>query len=359
MKKYGILFLTLIVVFSFVSCNSNDYTQTSSNETMTENTTEATSSETMLIISEPAEVETTEEIKDIITENPFNVKFDHTDDEYIFYYTAPISGVYRFDMSTDDATCDYNLKIYDSIKNEICNDDYSCYLHGRTLTLNKDETYKIVLTQLEGFPTAIITIGIPNEEKNISNHTVSGKINYIGQEDNYIFHTELSGFYRFDFKTDNSDYNYNVTLKNEINEELFCLDYNVNSHGKGIYLNENEEYKLQVKQEEGTPQYDILISVPLPPTNVSKSFSGSITFIDQQNIYYFTPNESGLYNISILFGNEDGSCKLTLKDNTNLELFSTTYESPKEVELDKDMQYKFIVDYNNLLLDYDVIIEKV
>lgn len=155
--------------------------QPSSTETVTEDTTETTFGETIIISPETTEIETTEEIKDIITENPFNVKFNHTDDEHILYYTATISGVYRFDMSTDDVTCDYNLKIYDSINDKICDDNYSCYLHGKTLTLNKDETYKIILTQVEGLPTATITIGIPNEEKNIKNNTVSGKINYIGQ----------------------------------------------------------------------------------------------------------------------------------------------------------------------------------
>lgn len=359
MKKFIILFLTFIIVFSFIGCNNSNNTKKSSDETAIEDITDIELTKDITIVPENTKFETTEEIENVITENPFSVKFNYKDDEYIFYYTALVSGVYRFDMSTDDVTCDYSLKIYDSIKNMICDEEYSCYLHGKTLTLNKGKTYKIVLSQREGLPTATITIGIPKEEKSINNNCVSGKINYIGQEDNYVFHTELSGFYRFDFKTNNSDYNYKVILKNKIKEEIFITDYNTYSHGKGIYLDGNEDYNLQVIQEEGVPQYDILISVPLPPTNVSGSFSGSITFIDQQNIYYFTPNRSGLYNISILFSNKEGSCKLTLKNNTNYKLFSITDESYREVQLEKGKQYTFIVEYDNLLLDYDVIIENI
>lgn len=355
MKKIEVIFLIFIIVVSFIGCNHSDYEQNTNTESVSEDTT---LNDTISIAPETTEIETTEELKDVITENPFSVKFNHIDDEHIIYYTAPVSGIYRFDMSTDDATCDYNLKIYDSIKDLMCDENYSCYLHGKTLTLNKDETYKIVLAQIEGFPTAAITIGIPNEEKNISNNKASGKINYIDQEDTYVFHTELSGIYRFDFKTDNSDYNYNVLLKNSINEEIFDLDYNTYSHGKGVYLNENEDYKLQIIQQQGTPQYDILISAPLPPTNVSKSFSGNITFVDQQNIYYFIPKKSGLYNISIIFSDKEAACKLTLKNNENTELFSTTCESPEEVQLTKGTQYKFIVEYNNSLLDYNVVIKK-
>lgn len=362
MKKYAILFLSLIMIFCFVGCKSSNNPKLSSTETVTDNMgdiNETTSGETIILTPDTTEIETTEELKAVITENPFNIKFNHTDDERILYYTAPISGVYRFDMSTNDVTCDYNLKIYDSVNEKICDDNYSCYSHGKTLILNKDEIYKIVLTQVDGLPTATISIGIPNEEKNISNNRVFGKLNYIDQEDNYVFHTELSGFYRFDFKTDNAECNYKVILKNEIKEELFNINYNTYSHGKGIYLNEDEDYKLQIKQDEGMPQYEILISVPLPPTKVNKSFSGSITFVDQQNIYYFTPDEGGLYNISILFSNKDSTCKLTLKDNTNLKLFSTTNESSKEVQLEKEKQYKFIIDYNDSLLDYYVSIEKI
>ncbi len=360
MKKIYILILLLIALLSLWGCRNNSHQSDEDTTTalINEKTEDYVFHETLVINPDNPQTEAiTTEPYDIIEENPFVVSFRYVDEEYIFYYTAPISGIYRFDMATTDVTCDYNLRIYDSINNKLCDENYSCYTNGASLGFKKDETYKIILSQKDGLPTATVTIGIPNETVYLEDNFIYGKINYIDQENIYIFHTNLSGYYRFDFKTNNVDYNYTVYLIDEINQELFREDYSTYSNGKSIYLDGNEDYTIIIKYKDGKPKYNIIISEPIPPTYVNSSFSGSVSFIGQQNIYYFTPQEDGTYNISISFSNVEGSCELIMKDSTNYKLFSTSNNYPVEVELNKEIQYMFIVNQKNEFLDYSVSIE--
>lgn len=361
MRKILLFLIMVLIITALTGCNdtSTNNDVTSQDTSVSENTTEEQTTNDIIIVEPDADEETTsaENVTEIIEENPFSYKFQFIDDEKTFFYVAPISGIYRFDMITDNVETNYKLKVYDSINQEIIDTEYNTYQHGETKELKKDETYRIVLSQYEGFPKATIKIGIPNETKIITGNNISGKLTYIGQEDNYTYKTNVSGYYRFDFSITNVKCDYSFILKDEINDTLIDTKYSTYTNGANKYLESGKEYTIKVIQNEGYVDYGIKIIEPQKPQKVNKSFSGEISFIGQENIYYFTPKSTGTYNIYISFGNKKGDCNLLLRDEKNQELITTSSEYPNKVELKKGKKYTFVVSYDNLLMDYDVIIE--
>jgi hypothetical protein len=360
MKKALLTIILLLITIAFTACNN---TSDVYNDGATNNETiisETSATEETLVVQPDNDEETTTDVNldEIIKDNPFSYKFQFIDDEKTLFYIAPISGIYRFDMSTDNVETNYKLKVYDSINQEIINIEYDNYQHGITTELVEEEMYRIVLSQDEGFPTATIKIGIPNETKAVSGNIISGTLNYIDQEDNYTFTPSVSGYYRFNFDTTNVKCDYSFILKDEINETLIDSEYSTYTNGANTFLEAEKEYSIKVIQDEGYVDYNIGIMEPQLPKIISNSFSDKITFIGQENIYYFTPKTNGTYNIYISFGDKQGCCKLVMRDEKNQELISTSSEYPKEVELIKGEKYTFVVSYDNMCMGYDVIIEK-
>ena len=363
MRYLHILLAVLLIMFLFVGCgNSTDgpISETSSTNTISGTTIkEETQQSTIIIVPTTDNTTTQEDATEIINENPFSYKFSHIDDEKTYFYSAPISGMYRFDMGTDNADTNYRLSVYDSINTEIINTDYDTYQHGITHELIKDEIYKIVLSQADGLPKATIKIGIPNKIKNVKGDAFKGKLAYIGQEERFKYIPKITGNYRFDFSTTDVNCNYKFVLKDDINNLIIDTDFNTYTNGVNQYLEADKEYAIKVIQDKGFVDYRIEIHEPREPEYVSGSFSGSVNFIGQNNTYYFTPNTSGKYKIYFSFGDKKGSCKISLFDEKNKEYFTETSEYPNEVDLEEGNTYTLVVSYNDLLMNYDVIIELV
>lgn len=361
MKKIFVMSL----IFSFLlltACDkesSTDDEYLSQESELTDYTDEDSAIDNTIVLNSESDIITTqqEDVTEIISENPFHYTFRFIDDEKILFFDAPIDGLYRFDMDTNDVKTNYKLKVIDPINRTIINTEYSTFQHGKTERLCQGIKYKIILSQDEGLPEATIRIGIPNEIKRVEDNTINGTLKYIGQEDTFLFCPYFSGIYRFNFDTTNVKCNYRFLLVDGINNSLITTEYQTYTNGAHKYLEAGKEYTITVAQNDGFVDYRIDIFEPQLPLNVSESFSGEICFIGQENVYYYIPPCTGTYKIGMSFGNKNGKCHLLLKDDRNQELISTSYEQPREVELEAEKQYTFVLSYGNSFMNYGVQIE--
>lgn len=353
MRKAIILIMLLIVVFS--GC-SNQPPVIENTTSTTENTTKPP---TVKPIPEPES-----EPEDItepppIDENPFTVKLSYPNQCKNLYYKPKVSGIYRFDMSIDDVNKNYSIEIINSKKLSIRECSYSSYSnHGFTEYLNKDEEYTVKITQKEGDPECTITIGIPKEIQEIKNNHTSGKLEYIDQLDRYTFKSGIAGKYRFAFSTSDVNCKYKIRLYDEINEQQFSVYDSSYYRGRTIYLDANSEYKLEVEQDEGFVDYEINIFEPQAPIDVSDSFEGNIHFIEQENTYYYTPAQSGDYDISINYNDVEKHCSLKMVDSINQQIVSLSSNGyVRTVTLNAGETYTIVVEHNNGFVNYKVNIE--
>lgn len=362
MKKIYCVIVVLLILFTMVGCDNNTSNKPyfePTEETVSEETTEKGTTIKLTPPTETVKEETTNKITEI-TDNPFEFTFEHIGEEFPYSFTAEITGVYRFDFGTYDSECDYRVKLTDKKNKVIFETCYSTYENGISRTLTKGETYKLVVTQHEGFTTGKITIGIPNEEMNVESNEINGQFTYTDQENIYNYHSNLEGVYRFDFLTNDVICDYKVKLINNINYTEFDTCYSTYYNGKTATLEANTDYRIIITQTSGLPKYEIKIHEPLPIENVNGTFSGEISFIDQKNIYEFTPKESGDYKVNLNFGDKECYCSLTLKNDINSKLLSSvSSERVCIVKLEKGKKYKFVIEYGNGFLKYDVNIEKV
>ncbi len=122
--------------------------------------------DTEKITEEPATdlpVTTTVKIPTIITNNTFSRKFTYADETFNLVFIAPTGGKYRFDFKTDNVDCDYRVILKDFENNIVFKSQYNTYGNGHTCELEKDKRYELILEQSDGFPTATVKIGVPNE----------------------------------------------------------------------------------------------------------------------------------------------------------------------------------------------------
>ena len=173
-----------------------------------------------------------------------------------YYYTAPVTGKYRFDYDFGDMQGDYVFRIYSS-KNEsivhgrLCNE-------GDNAELEAGQTYLITIEQYSKFADYLVNIGVPNEESVINGDYFTGEIRYYNQENIYYYYAPITGQYTFALDINDVNSAYNFKIYSEKNE-LISSQHSYSDISK-VYLNEGECYKIVVSQETGTMTYGISIS---------------------------------------------------------------------------------------------------
>lgn len=264
-------------------------------------------------------------------------ELSYSDQEDQYTYIPPITGQYRFDLTSDDVQCTYRFYIYASNNQQLVFTNSSN--DGKTIELTEGETYTIVIKQYSGYTSYRITIGIPNVVQTISGNSFSGSISYTDQLDCYTYVAPVTGRYRFDFVSDDVKSNYRFYMYASNNEQLTSTTY-LNS-GKTLDLVEGEVYRIEIKQYSGTENYTVNIGVPNRISNVEgNTISGSITFTDQENLYTYTAPVSGKYTFT--FGTNDANTnyRFYVISAINEQLASSTYANgSKSVQLEGGQVY--------------------
>ncbi len=279
-----------------------------------------------------------------IKNQSINDKITYTNQENEYKYTAPKSGIYRFDFDINDVNNDYIFYIYDAKNEELIRKHFSD--EGGTLELSSGEVYKIKIVQNEGMPEYSIKINEPNEPKPVQDNIINGNINFIDQNDIYNFVPTRTGIYRFDFDIDDVNKSYAFLMFDSKRTEI-ARTYS-SDDGKTIELQEGENYEIQIKQNTDFAAYAINIHTPNKAETInSGTAKGNINFTDQQNIYYFTADKSAAYNFNFISNNVDNRFRISMYDSKNREIIDM-YGSNEErnIELKKNQKYTLYITYS-------------
>ena len=282
-------------------------------------------------------------------------EISYINQEKEYTYTAVQTGKYRFDFDIDDETKEYDFYLFDSKNKQLL---YKEYLdEGGTQELIKGNTYKIKVVQKSGFPKYKIKIGIPKEIKAITGDIIEGKIEYTDQNDVYTYIAPRTGKYRFDFDIDNVDNEYDFKISNNKGREIATTCYS--NDGQTVELEKGEKYEIQVGQNTGVASYSVQIHVPNKIFNVTNDvISGNMTFIDQQDVYYYIAKKTGTYCFTFDTNNVDNNYKISVYSSKHESMFETYSDNEyKEVTLKRSQKYKIYVTYSQGFEKYKILIK--
>lgn len=272
-------------------------------------------------------------------------------------YMATQTGIYRFDFDIDDVNNDYVFQVYDSKNNVLLYKNFSD--KGGTIELTKGDIYKVKVVQNEGMPKYTIKIGVPNKIKDVQEDKITGEIKYNDQTDTFNYTTPRTGVYRFDFEIDDVNNEYDFKIFDEKREEI--VNTYSSNEGKTVELQKGKKYEIQIGQNTGFAKYAIQIHIPNKVYTINNNvISGSISYIDQQNVYYYTPKRTGTYGFSFGINNAENSYRISLFDSKNEVIFDTYSSNEcKEVELKKNQKYRLHVNYSRGFEKYKISIKQI
>lgn len=306
---------------------------------------------------EPEAVEAVEEPYDpylTVTGNVIQGEFTYEDETDLYRFTAPTSGIYRFDFATSDVTELYYFTLIGP-DNGVIKYTTSSY-EGFNTELEAGKTYAIQIEEDGGLLQYTVTIGIPKETEEITGTQIASSIRYDGQEDHYTYRAPVSGRYYFQFDVSNVEYAFQFRLKDARNETLARSSSYYD--GQSADLEAGEVYTIVIEQYNGTLDYTVEIGVPQEIQTVSNNrISGTIRFEEQQDQYLYTAPETGQYYIAFETSDANSSFSLRMRDAKNNSLLnSTSYYDGETVDLTAGDTYSIVISQYNGQMDYEVTI---
>ena len=223
-------------------------------------------------------------------------------DEYSF--VAPYDGFYRADISELYNGVDVELFIVDDGGYTVASDLYCINGEGATADdLIAGHTYVVRVKQDSGFSGYTLSIGMQKPTIDITGYsTVSDSIEYTDQRNTYVFTAPLDGTYRFELSGVQYDTDFELRMYNYLGEmlesDLYCIN------GEGISVNNlksGETYQIEIRQDYGFSSYSMYIGYQKETIDISElsSFTDSIEYTDQRNVYTLTVPVEGQYTFEI------------------------------------------------------------
>lgn len=177
---------------------------------------------------------------------------EYEDQKNVYYFTAPVSGRYRFDITETSETNSYRLMVWDHLENNILD----TYNSGAYIDFNKGETYEIQVIYYSGFDNYTLNIGYQKEKTDISGKDlIYDKITFENQENVYKYIPDESKDYSFSIEDYMTDCSFRLIICDEYKNEL-ADTYN---NEKTITLESGKEYTIKVIQYSGFSNYSLNI----------------------------------------------------------------------------------------------------
>lgn len=271
-----------------------------------------------------------------------NITSDNQEDSYELL--ASSSGNYRFEIIDNNARASYKIIITDRSGNSLRNRVISSG-DGVTVELESGNTYNISLKQNSEYASYTLKVYMPNEKTTIDQSTksVNGTIYFEDQIDSYAYVPPVSGLYRFDIEDDVHGTSYKLIITDERGENL---RNRVLSHGDGVNveLTAGEKYMIEMQQNSGVANYTLKIGVPKAPQSISgNSFSGNITFENQEDTFTYTAPATGKYLFILTDNSSYNSYKFKVLDERGESLRSRVISASDEVKVDLDAGSKYTI----------------
>ena len=273
-----------------------------------------------------------------------NITYQDQKDKY--YYTAPVTGTYRFDTNLssggsvivrisgeNDKSIDYN---YDAL----------------SIDLEAGKKYILSTEYRNGVCDYTVSIGIPIPIVDISDNpsSITGSITYRDQKDKYYYTAPVTGTYRFDTNLSSGG----SVIVRVSGENDKSIDYNYDA--LTINLESDKKYILSIEYRNSTCDYAISTGVPIPITDItgSSSVSGSITYQDQKDQYYYTAPITGTYHFDTNLSS-GGSVIVRISGENNKSL-DYNYDS-LAIDLEAGKLYILSIEYRKDSCNYEAFIQ--
>ena len=187
-------------------------------------------------------------ISDISAETSIPGQITYQDQKNRYYYTAPISGTYRFDTNRS-AGGQVRVRISGENGNSI---NYE--INALTIDLEAGKTYILGIEYRTGPCDYIVNIGVPIPVTDITGYgSASGNITYQDQKDKYYYTAPVSGTYYF---------NTNLSAGGEIRIRVSGENGNSLNYGTNtlrMNLEAGKRYILSVEYRNTLCSYTVLI----------------------------------------------------------------------------------------------------
>lgn len=181
----------------------------------------------------------------------------YIDQQIEYRYIAPRTGIFRFDFDIDNVNLNYGFYIYDEKEDELVNTDFNS--EGATYELVEGKQYRVLITQKEGVPHYIISIGVPDREKKVNGNTIKGTIRYIDQVNKYYYIAPETGTYKIKLGINDVNKGYKLLLLSKKKEEL--IDTLSSYDETTVELKKGEKYEIQIEEYSGPVKYNVKISL--------------------------------------------------------------------------------------------------
>lgn len=243
-----------------------------------------------------------------------------------YEFTASINGLYRFYMSDMVNGFEVKVYIYDSNGDEIGGSYDLGNDEGFTCELEKKRNYTIKVTNYSNTGDYTLIIGQPKKSVDITNFDIiNDYIEYTEQQNNYTFVPSLNGRYRFELSEIVNGFNLKLYVYDSLGYEIGGSYGLGNYEGATVDLTAGETYTIKIIQCENSGSYVLSVGKQRPTIDISgkTDISGNIVYTDQQNIYTYTPSETGEYTISLQNMLSGFKVKLYVYDSLNYEISGT------------------------------------
>lgn len=225
-------------------------------------------------------------------------KIEYVEQTVNYTFIPKTAGKYRFDFNEMMSDSVLSVKLCNHLNEVVTSDTYLINGEGLSAELTVGETYKIVVRQEKNFCDYVMTVGTPNEVKDVTDYTaVQDSISYAKQINKYSFTPKADGVYCFKI-TDMSDKASVVLSIVDKRGFTMTLDsYCKNNDDIHLELEGGETYTLKVEYDEGFSDYTLNLCYPDEPlaitgnTGVNEHFR----FETEVKVYNFTANEDGDY----------------------------------------------------------------
>lgn len=208
-----------------------------------------------LIIGQPKDaVEIT--TKDVVYDS-----IEYSEQLNYYTFTAPIDGIYRFDMS--DMINGFNVKlyVYDALEYQV--GGFSCIGNnqGVTVTLKAGETYTLQVVQRDNLGSYTLTVRRQQPVQDISDvNNFRGTITYQDQDNEYIYTPSYTGAYNFTLQNMVSGFEVKFYIYDALGYQVAGRSSIGNGGTMTADLNAGERYTIHIIHRFGFNDYEVNIS---------------------------------------------------------------------------------------------------
>jgi hypothetical protein len=269
-----------------------------------------------------------------------NGSIDENGEGNSYDFKPPVNGKYRFDFSGMHASCTVRFQIYDSLDNAIV--DKQCK-NGEGVSYNSfsnEQKYRLVITPVKGASDYKLRIGQQKERTDISEYTsVRDSIEFTEQKNIYYYTVGNEGRLRIEVNDLYAGTKVEICVWNSLDEYIVGQEC---ASGEGIVLYSlvpGDKYMIQVRQHTGFSDYvlNIFGAKEKPDITEYTEISDSIEFVDQRNVYYYTPTEDEICRFSFYNLPVSVSVQLRIYDSKD-NIYANDYFSNGEGITVKDMK---------------------